>query len=202
MKNQSQNKRTIFSAIVGSLFLFGIYYFDWLYNEYWILAYLILLPIIILQIVLAFVNFKRDGKAFSVTIIAFLFGLAMSIYSDTELFKSKILLKAVLVDDLSSLELKLRENNTFELVPISYLGSFEKFTGEYKITGNKIIFIDRPYDSDFIPDTVYIIGNKIVLRYNLLGQPDTSFANYFRIDKSDLKTKTPEDRGFGSEIEN
>lgn len=127
----------------------------------------------------------------SFTIITFLIGLIIFIYNDTELFKSKILMKAVLVDDLSSLELKLRNNNSFELVPRTYLGSSEKFTGEYTIEQNKIIFNNRPYDNSFIPDTVYIIENKIILEFNAVGEPDTSFANYFRIDKNDLKKNVP-----------
>ena len=100
-------------------------------------------------------------------------------------------MKAVLVDDLSSLELKLRNNNTFELVSISYLGSSEKFTGKYTIDDNKIIFINRPTDNGFIPDTVYIIENKIIIKFNTAGEPDTSFANYFRIDKNELKKNVP-----------
>jgi len=48
---------------------------------------------------------------------------------------------------------------------------------------SRIIFLDRPYDNIFIGDTFYMINNKIVLRFDSLGQPDTPFANYFRIDK-------------------
>ncbi|UBM61342.1 hypothetical protein LA303_07880 [Candidatus Sulfidibacterium hydrothermale] len=191
MKKINPNKRIIFSIITGTLFLLGIYYFDRLYNEFWIFAGLILLPIIILQILLIFLNIKRNKIALSFTIITFLLGLIILVYKDTELFKSKILMKAVLVDDLSSLELKLRNNNTFELVSTSYLGSSEKFTGKYTIDNNKIIFNNRPYDNDFIPDTVYIIKNKIIIKFNTAGEPDTSFANYFRIDKNELKKNVP-----------
>jgi hypothetical protein len=99
---------------------------------------------------------------------------------ETELLKSKPILKARLTDDLSGLSLTLREDKTFELVPETWMGTFEVFTGNYKIDEKRIIFLDKPYDSDFIPDTVHIFKGKIILNGDV-KKPDTSFARYFDI---------------------
>ncbi len=104
------------------------------------------------------------------------------IVEETEMFKSRIVLKAFLVDDVSALELILRKNHKFELLPESYLGRSESINGNYIIEGNKIIFLNNPFEDKLIPDTVYIVNNKIILRFDYAGKPDTTFANYFRID--------------------
>lgn len=108
------------------------------------------------------------------------------IVKETEIFKSRIVVKAVLEDDFSALELTLRENNKFELLPKSYLVPSESINGDYKIEGNKLIFLDNPFKDKIIADTVYIVNNKIILRYDSNGKPDTTYANYFRIDKFEI----------------
>jgi hypothetical protein len=60
-----------------------------------------------------------------------------------------------------------------------------KFLMEYEIQNSEIIFNDKPYSNDFIPDTVFIYEDKIYLRRNKEGQPD-EFANYFQVTKSSL----------------
>lgn len=99
---------------------------------------------------------------------------------DSELLKSEITLEAVLVDDLSSLRLILRKNRTFEMIS-SRIFSEKKFAGDYKREEDKIIFLDKAYGSSFIPDTVYIWHDKIILNHDEEGQADTSFANFFEI---------------------
>jgi hypothetical protein len=175
--------RKIIATIVSVLFVLGIYFLDYLYNEFWILSGLIFFVLIIGLLIVVFLNIKKDRLALYASLIAFFIGIGILIVQKTELFKSKIIVKAVLVDDLSRLELTLRQNNRFELLPETYLGPSKPFKGRYKMDNNRIIFLDRPYDNKFIGDTVYLISNKIVLRFNSLGQPDTTFANYFRIDK-------------------
>ena len=58
--------------------------------------------------------------------------------------------------------------------------------GEYKLDKNKIIFLDKPYDNDFIPDTITIIGDKLIMRHNSTGDPMTDFATYFLISQNNL----------------
>lgn len=187
MKNIYPNKRIIFTIVIGVLFLLGIINYNWLYGKFWIFAGVFFLPVIILQILMILLNFKRNRIAFSISVSFFVIAFGILIFTSTELFKSQILVKAFLVDDLSAIELKLRANNSFELQPITYLGSFELFKGRYKIENEKLIFIDRPYDSYFIPDTVYFVDKKIILHFNSDGKPDTSFANFFRIDNNKLQ---------------
>jgi hypothetical protein len=175
--------RKIIAIIVSVLFVLGIYFQDYLYDEFWVLSDVFLLILIIGILIVIFLNIKKDRLALYISIGAFLIGIGILIIQKTELFKSKIIVKAFLVDDLSGLELTLRQNNRFELLPVTYLGPCKSFTGRYKMEGDKIIFLDRPYDNKFIGDTVYMINNKIVLRFDSQGQPDTTFANYFRIDK-------------------
>ena len=104
----------------------------------------------------------------------------------SELLKSKPVLKASLNDDISSLRLTLRANNTFELEPATWMGTLDVFTGKYKIEGTNIIFLDPPYDNGFIPDTVVLYHDKIILNGDLTS-PDTSFANFFQIRMNELE---------------
>lgn len=106
--------------------------------------------------------------------------------SDMNYFKSEKVLEAKLIDDLSSLTLILRENNQFEVQSETWMGPSDSFMGNYKIEGNKIIFLDRPYDNGFIPDTVLIFKDKILIKGNE-QKPDTTFANFFSVRINKLK---------------
>ena len=108
-------------------------------------------------------------------------GIVAGNFYDPEWFKSPKTLVAELEDDLSRLTLVLRQSNDFELSSQD-LFSTQVYSGKYVRSNNKIIFLSRPYDNDFIPDTVHIIDDKIILR-TINGVPDTSFASYFRIQR-------------------
>ena len=108
-------------------------------------------------------------------------GIVAGNFYDPEWFKSPKILVAELEDDLSRLTLVLRQNNVFELSSQD-LFSTQVYSGRYVRNDNKIIFLSRPYDNDFIPDTVNIINDKIILRIRN-GVPDTSFASYFQIQR-------------------
>jgi hypothetical protein len=175
--------RKIIAIIVSVLFVLGIYFHDYLYNEFWILSGLIFFILTIGLLILIFLNIKKDKLTLYTSLIAFFIEIGILIVQKTELFKSEVIIKAVLVDELSRLELTLRENNRFELLPETYIETGKPFKGKYTMDSNRIIFLDRPYENKFIGDTVYLINNMIVLQFDSLGQPDTTFANYFRIDK-------------------
>jgi hypothetical protein len=102
-----------------------------------------------------------------------------------EHFKSPTVLEAWLKDDLSGLRLNLRKNGRFEMV-VQTLFSEETFEGQYRLEGDKIIFLDRPYDNDFIPDTLTIWQDKLILTFEADGQPDLGFARYFQIQKNTI----------------
>lgn len=87
------------------------------------------------------------------------------------------------MDDLSAIHLTLRANNTFEMVS-SNMFYDDVYKGEYHILDNKIIFKDERYPNDFIPDTVTIIEDKIIIRFDEKGNPVKDFATYFDIKKN------------------
>ena len=103
----------------------------------------------------------------------------------SEVFKSEKILEATLNDDLSSLHLTLRKNKSFQMTSVTMF-SHETFNGTYNLTNDKIIFLDKPYDNDFIPDTLTIIGDKIILQFDSSGKPRTDFASFFSIHQNKL----------------
>jgi len=181
-------KRKIIAIIISSIFLLGIVFRDELYYKFWLLADLILLVIILGLLLVIFLNLKKDRTSLIISLTSLFIGILIVVITDFELLKSRIIFEAVLVDDLSSLTLRLRENHDFELLAETYLGATKPTIGKYKMQGNKIIFLDRPSSNDFIGDTVYIIDKKLILKFDSKGMPDTSFANYFRIDKNEIKS--------------
>ena len=65
--------------------------------------------------------------------------------------------------------------------------SEQNFKGNYNLVYNKIIFLDKPYDNNFIPDTVTIYNDKIILGFDKESKPITDFATYFDITQNELK---------------
>jgi hypothetical protein len=63
----------------------------------------------------------------------------------------------------------------------SYLVSSQTFTGKYQMEGDKIHFLDPADEHNFIPQTVTIWQDKIILQFDKEGQPDLRFAQYFDI---------------------
>jgi hypothetical protein len=132
--------------------------------------------------------FKRKNKWLIIAIFCII-GAAIGINEllDSESFKSEKVLKASLKDDLSAIHLILRKDNTFE-VTVNTLFSDKTFNGNYKLLKDMIVFLDRPYDNDKIPDTVTILKDKIILKFEKNGEPNTDFANYFTIRLNRLQT--------------
>ena len=187
MKEISNNRILfILTLLSGILFLVSYYLQDFLFEKLWIFY---LFPIFIFGsifiglYIFAFTRKRINAEVFG-GIILLIF--VISIILNSELFKSKVILKATLKDDLSSINLTLRENKHFE-VNASTLFTDEKFTGHYQIIGNKIIFKNKHYSNDFIPDTVQIIGDKIILHFDKSGKPITNFATYFDIRENKIK---------------
>ena len=130
--------------------------------------------------------FKKGKKVIPILILVVVVISATEILK-TETFKSPKVLRATLLDDRSAINLTLRKNNTFE-VSVATIFSDQHFTGKYKILNDKIIFLDKPYDNDFIPDTLTIFDDKIILRFDRNNKPITNFATYFEINQNRLKT--------------
>jgi len=163
----------------------GYFFYYVLYDLYSILGFilLVLLGVIILIVVVqSLLKRNRNAVILGLSIIGI---VTINEIARSEIFKSKMILEAILIDDLSSIHLILRENKRFEVRSTYYFGPDKIFDGKYEIQNSEIIFNDKPYSNDFIPDTVFIYEDKIYLRRNKEGQPD-EFANYFQVTKSSL----------------
>lgn len=180
VRNIGIKVRFILSAIISVLLVLAVLLEDQLWLATWVFAF-IFLGLIGLAwfIFLTTAISKSEWKSFWFLIIALIISVGIY-FSRTEYFKSQIILEARLVDDLSSISLILRENQRFEIIPHTWAGSFEKFTGRYQFADDKIIFLDEPYDSDFIPDTLTVFGDKILL-HPTLTEPDTSYVRHFQV---------------------
>ncbi|RYE50771.1 MAG: ATP-binding protein, partial [Sphingobacteriales bacterium] len=80
-----------------------------------------------------------------------------TVYSELkEFLKSKQVLSATLKDDLFHYTLIFREDGSCENQTQGFLGFEETFHGDYTLNGDTIIFKKKPYDNNFIPDTLLI----------------------------------------------
>jgi hypothetical protein len=121
---------------------------------------------------------------FYIHLLAF-FGIALCILYTTDVFRSKKVLDIALIDDLSRIDIEFRENGCFETT-VSGILFFERIcNGKYHIKRDTIFFIDKPYDNDFIPDTLIIDRDKNAIFFNRDSNGEfnreKTFLNYFEI---------------------
>ncbi|MCT4640229.1 MAG: hypothetical protein N4A72_21205 [Bacteroidales bacterium] len=126
---------------------------------------------------------------FYIHLLAF-FGIALCILYTTDVFRSKKVLDIALIDDLSRIDIEFRENGCFETT-VSGILFFERIcNGKYHIKRDTIFFIDKPYDNDFIPDTLIIDRDKNAIFFNRDSNGEfnreKTFLNYFEIKLIDL----------------
>lgn len=133
----------------------------------------------------------KKNKLTSTTHALSLFLILLFILYNSEFLKSKKVLDASLIDDLSRIDLALRENGKFETTISGMFGYSEKIRGKYLIKKDSIIFLDKPYSNDFIPDTVIIDRNKSAIFFkkkrNGEFSKEKSFVNYFEINLDELE---------------
>ena len=184
--NKKEQKYFYLTLMTGVLFLASYFLTDFLYEKLWFF-YLVPLFVFGLGFLVTFIlTITKKVKQGIVTGVLIIGVYIVFIMLNSEIFKSKIILEASLIDDISAIHLTLRENNQFEIVA-SNIFTDETFIGKYKISENKIVFKDKQYNNDFIPDTVYIIENKIICKFDGDGNPVTDFATYFEIKVNKLK---------------
>jgi hypothetical protein len=178
-----KSKYQMWALIVG-LPLLTLYIFpNFFYKKLWVLsAPLFLILAITFSAILVLGLVKRDRHIKTILIFSIL-AITVTEILKTEIFKSKIILKATLSDELSLIQLTLRKDHSFEMTSFTM---FDDTTcrGAYTLHNDKIIFLDKPYDNNFIPDTVTILGDKIILRFDSNGKPITDFATFFSIKQS------------------
>jgi hypothetical protein len=159
---------------------------------WWIIAPLIIIYAI--TFLITFIKIIRNGIKsnkflFYTHTLGVLMIIIFSLYQ-SELFKSRILLDATMVDDLNSINLVLRENGKFETTTNGMFGFTDKISGKYLKHNDTIIFLKRPYSNDFIPGKVLIDkqDSAIYFKRDSKGgfSREKTFVNYFRIDKNEL----------------
>jgi hypothetical protein len=171
----------------------------WMVTDYfggmfiYLLSYgLIIIPIIILYIVSfgdTFISLiKRGFKQNKIKVI--FHGLVISTIILTnilqsDLLKSKRILTATLKDDQFYYTLVFRENGSCENQVSGIFGFQEVFHGKYRFQGDTIIFSKKPYDNNFIPDTLLIDRKEKVIFINKDKEGNFSttkeWLNYFEI---------------------
>lgn len=111
--------------------------------------------------------------------------LASCVY-DAEFHKSPRVLTAELKDDLFYYTLIFREDGSCEHDISGFLAYEEVIKGKYYFKGDTIIFTKKPYDNDFIPDTILIdrVENRLFLQRDSLGNFNKE-RNYFDIIESE-----------------
>lgn len=111
--------------------------------------------------------------------------ISLNVYH-SELFKSKAVLSAVLKDDLFHYRLVFRENGTVENHINGFMGFSETIYGKYTFEKDLIVFSKKPYDNNFIPDTLLLDKkqNAIFITKNKKGMFETEkvWLNYFEIE--------------------
>ena len=174
-------------TLVLALLLVLVYLFrDILWNELWVWSVILLVMMALAFIITIVTGLIRKEKGMIPILILVLISVAIDEAINTEVFKSVKVLEAVLDDDRSAIQLVLRADNTFE-ININTLFSNDEFKGRYKLLGEQIIFLDKPCDSGFVPDTVSIIRDKIILHFDNSGEPIVDFATYFDIKLNHFK---------------
>ena len=125
----------------------------------------------------------------TIALVVFLLTLLGLSIKDSELMKSEKILESILIDDLTSINLILRKDGSFETISNTIYGS-DAITGEYNLIGDTIFFKDRAYDNDFIPNRILIDEERqrIWIKTKEGGKFDTTeyFAGYFEIRYIDL----------------
>ena len=182
-------------SIISSIGIIGLIISDFFGGMilYLVAFGLLLIPLIIfylISLIETIIAIRKKGKKTSkiklvshglVIIVLIIFNLYNS-----ELFKSNIIMSAILKDDLYNYRLVFRENGTVENKINGFMGYTEIQFGKYSIHEDKIVFSKKPYVNDFIPDTLLIDReqNAIFLNRNKNGEFSTekTWLNHFEIE--------------------
>ncbi len=190
------NKQQIYNilTIISTLGILA-----WMLTDYfggmliYLLSYgLIIIPIIILYIVsFGYTILSLAKRGFNQNKIKVIFhglvilSIILTNIFQSDLLKSKRILTATLKDDQFNYTLVFRENGTCENEVSGIFGFQEVFHGKYKLQGDTIIFSKKPYDNNFIPDTILIDRKEKAIFINKDNQGNFNttkeWLNHFEI---------------------
>ncbi len=192
-KMRGKIKLTVYDIIA---IISGIGLISWIISDFFggmilfMIAYsVIVIPILLLYIFSIFdtiLSLIRKGKMISrvkliVHMIIFLVIAMLNIYH-SEIFKSEKIMSAVLNDDLYSYRLIFRKNGVVENQVNGMLGYSKTYFGEYKIEEKLIIFIKKPYENNFIPDTLLINKEENAIFLSKKTDNKKEWLNHFKIE--------------------
>lgn len=181
-------------AVISTLGIFA-----WMVTDYfggmfiYLLSYgLIIIPIIILYIVsfgdTVISLIKRGFKQNKIKVIfhgLVLLTIILTNILQSDLLKSERILTATLKEDQFYYTLVFRENGSCENQVSGIFGFQEVFHGKYRFQGDTVIFSKKPYDNDFIPDTLLIDRKERAIFINKDKQGNFSttkeWLNHFEI---------------------
>ena len=195
-----ENRKNKVSGFDIIAIISGIGIIGWIITDFfggmiiWMLSYgLIILPILLLYIISFFdtlISLIRNSKKTSKTKlithgIVFLTIIIFNLYH-SDLFKSEKVMTAILKDDLYHYRLIFRENGNVENQANGAFGFSQTYYGKYKIENDLIIFSKKPYDNEFIPDTLLLDKKQgaIFINKNNNGGFNTEkeWLNHFEIE--------------------
>lgn len=197
----TDNRKRKFSAYDIIAIISAVGLIGWIITDFfggmviWLISYgLIVIPIILLYTFSIFdtiISLIRKGiKTSKIKLTAHvivLFSIFVFNLYHSEVFKSEPIMTAVLKDDLYHYRLIFRKNNTVENQINGFMGFSQTISGKYKIENDLIIFNPKPYDNDFIPDTLLIDKkqNLIFMEKDKNGKfrTEKKWLNHFEIEK-------------------
>jgi len=161
-----------FIAIVTSLGMI-----TWMILDYfggmiiYLLGYFwIIIPLLLLYIFSFFqtlFSIVKNGFKYNIVKIVFLSSVGLYVIGwniyESELLKSKIVLSAIMNDDLYSYSLIFRENGLVEYEINGFLGFTENFKASYIRVGDTIVFSKIPSNNSFLPKKILIDSTQNAL---------------------------------------
>lgn len=173
--------------LIGVAFNLIYFFFEAFYEILLVIAPLILFILFIpfsILIVYGLFQLKKNPVFFKLSIASILITAFVHFYNP-DWFRAPVIFKAKLVDDISAVDLTIYKSGKCVSNAHNAFGFSNEYWGECSIDGDKIIFLKDPYDiNSFYPDTAFIIKNKMISRFHDNGEPDTTFASFFRITKN------------------
>lgn len=204
LKNQrmtTENRKSKFSTYDIIAILSAVGLIGWLITDFfggmiiWLFSYgLIIIPVILLYTFSVFdtiISLIRKGKrASKIKLTAHgivLFSILVFNLYHSEVFKSKPIMTAILKDDLYYYRLVFRKDKTVENQINGFMGFSQTMYGKYNIENDLIIFDPKPYDNDFIPDTMLIDKkqNLLFIEKDKNGnfRTEKEWLNHFEIEE-------------------
>jgi c-di-AMP phosphodiesterase-like protein len=188
LKNNNNKKYLEITIIIGLISNLSLLFSDELFKIFWFffgIFGLIIFTLYLCSIAWSFYRriFYAEKPLFYVNIL-FILITCLIVLFQSELLKSKVVLQAIdNSNDLNSNWLILRANGEFEVIWQNPFGS-DKFEGKYVIKNDTLIFLDKPYDNDYVPRKLLIKTDRII---PIFTDSLSKHQYFFKITKNEIK---------------